>query len=110
MAALLLVALFPFSGIAGTSASDDLFDSKTKVGEEMRRQAVYPALPLELPAETDARRLLMEMKDRLKGEKKLTTELELSIDKAVADIAAITAARVAIEREAAKPVHVIIDN
>ena len=100
--AMLVVARFC---LAGTSALDDLIDSGQ--APAYVDSIMYPALPGELPAETEARRPLLKLLDRLKEEGKLTTELELQIRAQIAAILAAESARIAKEHE--KTVIVVDD-
>lgn len=92
------------------NALDELMDAPGAVGDQLRLQALYPPLVLELPAETEARRALLVMRDKAKAAGTLTPELELAINKAVAEILTAEAARIQRDREARQPVHVVIDN
>ncbi len=107
-AAFCCVSLPPYA--APQNASDAIYDSSGGPGEQMRLRSEYPPLVLELPAETQARRSLLVMRDKARKDGTLTPEMELAINKAVAEILTAEAARIQRDREAQQPVHVIIDN
>src|SRR5438128_11064173 len=92
-----------FLGILVSSyAGDDLSQLANMpgaAGDAARDILKYPALPLELPHETEARRALLKWKDSCVANGTWTPQLELELQKQLAALAKAMSDRIAKENE-----------